>query len=104
VLFTITPLQIQNGMRYNVQTPTFTSKSGNPIQGASVTYYENCGCSGGYYHGTTNSNGQTVVKDVYPGAGTYTEWASITYQGTDLPVTKDYCDRSITFSCHDQIM
>jgi len=80
MLFTITPLQNQGGSYSNVQTTTFTD-SGNPVQGATVTYYENCGCGGGYFHGTTNSNGQTRMTDKYPGSGTYTEWASITYQG-----------------------
>ena len=69
------------GSYYNVQTATFTGPGGVPIQGAQVTYYENCGCAGGYFHGTTDANGQTTFTDTYPGAGTYTEWASITYQG-----------------------
>jgi len=73
--------QNENGKYYNIQTATFTGPDGNPIQGAQVTYFENCGCSGGYFHGSTDANGQTVVKDTYPGPGSYTEWASITYQG-----------------------
>jgi hypothetical protein len=81
VVFTITPLQNQSGSYYNTQTATFTGTNSKPIQGASVTYYENCGCSGGYFHSTTNANGQTTMKDTYPGSGSYTEWASITYQG-----------------------
>jgi hypothetical protein len=78
----ISPLaQNEGGYYYNVQTLTFTDSNGNPVKGAAVTYYENCGCDGGYFHGLTNTNGQTTFTDTYPSAGTYTEWASVTYAG-----------------------
>lgn len=82
VQLSITPLkQNEGGYYYNIQTATFTDPNGNPVQGAQVTYYENCGCAGGYFHGWTDSNGQTTFTDTYPGSGSYTEWASVTYQG-----------------------
>lgn len=82
VQFNIGQLQ-QNGYGdyYNQQVLTFLGPNGNPVQGAQVTYYENCGCAGGYFHGTTNENGQTSFIDTYPSAGAYTEWASVTWQG-----------------------
>ncbi len=79
--FNISPLAQNEGSYSNVQTLTFTDSNGNPVKGASVTYYENCGCAGGYFHGLTNTNGQTSFTDTYPGPGTYTEWASVTYCG-----------------------
>lgn len=81
VQFNISSLEQNEGSYYNVQTLTFTDSNGNPVQGAWVTYYENCGCAGGYFHGFTNANGQTTFTDTYPCPGTYTEWASVTYQG-----------------------
>lgn len=89
VSFVISPLSKTNtGKYYNIQTVTVTSASGQPISGASVTLFENCGCAGGYAHGTTNTQGQFADKDVYPSAGTYNEWASVTYNGVTVTSLK----------------
>ncbi len=88
ISFSITPLAESNGKYSNVQTATITNSAGQPIAGVAVTYYENAGTSGGYYHGTTNSAGQTVEKDVYPGAGSYTEWAVAIVNGQTLTSQK----------------
>jgi hypothetical protein len=87
----ISPLQHdQWGYYYNVQTATFTGPNGNPIQGGWVTYYEDCGCHGGYYHGLTDATGQTTFTDTYPAPGWYTAWAVVWYQG------REYCTQKQT--------
>jgi len=88
IAFSITPLAQSDGQYSNIQTATVTDGSGNPIAGAAVTYYENSGTHGGYFHGTTNSAGQTVVKDNYPGPGSYTEWAVAIVNGQTLTSQK----------------
>jgi len=81
VKFSVTSLLKSGGSYSDVQTATFTGPNGVPIKGAQVTYLSGCGCHGGYFQGTTNANGQSVFTNPFPGAGSYIDWASITYQG-----------------------
>jgi hypothetical protein len=81
VSLSISPLADNGGKYSNTQTTTVTDTSGNPLEGVSITMYENAGKGGGYAHGRTNAQGQFVVKDTYPGPGSYTEW-SVATQGS----------------------
>jgi len=85
VTLTITPLTLNGGRYSNTQITTVKSTSGSLMNGVAVTMYENAGKSGGYYHGVTGPSkypaGQAIEHDTYPGAGSYTEWSSVTWNG-----------------------
>lgn len=91
VSLVITPLQkklTMRGYRYwNTQTTTVLSGN-TPVVGVPVVMYENAGKSGGYAHKITNSAGQIVVTDIYPRAGSYTEWSVATVAGVNYPSQK----------------
>jgi hypothetical protein len=85
VTLTITPLMLNGGKYSNIQTTTVKSTTGSLMNGVAVTMYENAGRSGGYYHGVTGPTkypaGEAIEHDTYPGAGSYTEWSSVTLNG-----------------------
>jgi len=85
VTLVISPLTLSNGKYRNTQTTTVRSTTGTLMNGVAVTMYENAGKSGGYFHGVTGPskypNGETIEHDTYPGAGSYTEWSSATWNG-----------------------
>jgi len=76
---------LTNGKYHNTQTTTVKSTTEALMNGVAVTMYENCGCSGGYFHGITGPtkypNGEAIEHDTYPGPGSYTEWSSSTWNG-----------------------
>lgn len=92
VTLVISPLTLSDGKYHNTQTTTVESTTGSLMNGVAVTMYENAGKSGGYFHGVTGPskypNGETIEHDTYPGAGSYTEWSSATWNGQTVVSVK----------------
>ncbi|MGH2638152.1 MAG: hypothetical protein ACRDF4_02535, partial [Rhabdochlamydiaceae bacterium] len=88
IVLNISPLTGYLGKYRNTQITTVLDQNGRPLAGVSITLYENAGKAAGYAHGITNSQGQFVHVDRYPGPGTYTEWAEATLNGQVMDSAK----------------